>query len=266
MLALADLVIPGCRLADVGCDHGYIPIYLCRTEKIPSAIAMDINRGPLERAGKHIAECGLSDRIETRLSDGLEQLRGDEADAVLIAGMGGCLMCRILTAHSGVPESVTELILQPQSDIDRVRRCIRDIGFSITDEDMVEEDGKFYPMIKAGRAAACGVSNTAAAERTCGPSERSCGPAEWLAGKNRYDETEESPEWAEICNAFGPVLLAKRHPVLKRWLEKELVTADRILKRLEEEPAVHEKRNLSERYQEILRKRRMIVSALSCYS
>lgn len=98
MSALADMVTPGSRLADVGCDHGYIPIYLCRTGRIPSAIAMDIHEGPLERARQHIEECGLSDRIQTRLSDGLEKLGGDEADTVLIAGMGGCLMCRILIA------------------------------------------------------------------------------------------------------------------------------------------------------------------------
>ena len=75
MSALAALVTPGVRLADVGTDHGYIPVFLCQTGKIPSAIAMDVNGGPLQRAEAHVAESGLGDRIKTRLSDGLEKIR-----------------------------------------------------------------------------------------------------------------------------------------------------------------------------------------------
>ena len=72
--AVASLVTPGSRIADVGCDHGYIPIYLYLEGRIPGAIAMDVNRGPLLRAEEHIMEYGLGKYIETRLSDGVKAL------------------------------------------------------------------------------------------------------------------------------------------------------------------------------------------------
>lgn len=90
------MVSPGCRLADVGTDHAYIPIYLMQNGVIPQAVAMDINQGPLLRATENIRRYGLTGRIETRLSDGLEKLQAGEADTILIAGMGGLLMVRIL--------------------------------------------------------------------------------------------------------------------------------------------------------------------------
>lgn len=73
--AVAGMVSPGCRLADVGTDHAYIPIYLMQNGVIPQAVAMDINQGPLLRATENIRRYGLTGRIETRLSDGLEKLQ-----------------------------------------------------------------------------------------------------------------------------------------------------------------------------------------------
>lgn len=149
MDALASLVTEGNRLADVGTDHGYIPIELVRTKKIPSAIAMDVNRGPLERAEEHIREYGLDTYIETRLSDGLEKLKPGEADTVLIAGMGGQLTRRILRAGNHCLDTVQELILQPQSEIYLVREWLAGNGFRIVQEDIVLDEGKYYPMMRA---------------------------------------------------------------------------------------------------------------------
>ena len=115
--AVADLVTEGDRIADIGTDHGYVPIFLLERARIPSAIAMDINRGPLERAKKHIREHSLEDRVKLRLSDGVKALKEDEADAVVIAGMGGGLIVKILREGKEVLESVRELVLQPQSEI-----------------------------------------------------------------------------------------------------------------------------------------------------
>ena len=112
--AVAALVSPGLVLADVGCDHGYIPIYLIQKGQIPRAIAMDINQGPLLRDREHIREWGLDDYIETRLSDGVEALNPGEAQCLVIAGMGGPLMEKILTQGKHVVENMKELILQPQ--------------------------------------------------------------------------------------------------------------------------------------------------------
>lgn len=149
MQRLASLVTEGNRLADVGTDHGYIPIALAREKRIPSALAMDVNEGPLGRARQHIQEAGLSTYIEVRRSDGLHALKAGEADTILISGMGGMLTVRILEEGSHCLDTVEELILQPQSDLQEVRGWLYRHGFLVTAEDVVEEDGKYYPMLKA---------------------------------------------------------------------------------------------------------------------
>lgn len=154
MRRLASLVTGGNRLADVGTDHGYIPIALVKEDKIPGAIAMDVNQGPLTRAGEHIRKFGLSTYIETRLCDGLTGLKPGEADTVLIAGMGGMLTVRILNEGGHCLNTVKELVLQPQSDIQEVRKWPGRHGFRIDLEDIVEEDGKYYPMFRAVRGSA----------------------------------------------------------------------------------------------------------------
>ena len=147
--SVASMVTAGNCLADVGTDHGYVPIYLYERKIIPRAIAMDVNKGPLERAALHIAESGMKEAIETRLSDGLTALKPGEADSVVVAGMGGPLIIRILSAHPEITESLKELILQPQSEISEVRIWLYEQGYEIVEEHMVFEDGKYYPMFKA---------------------------------------------------------------------------------------------------------------------
>lgn len=146
---IASMVTEGNRLADVGTDHGYVPIYLYEGGKIPGAIAMDINKGPLERADLHIGESGLRGKIETRLSDGLEALNVGEADTILIAGMGGPLMLKILCAYPQVTASAKELVLQPQSEIGQVRAWLGENEYEIAEEHIVFEEGKYYPMFRA---------------------------------------------------------------------------------------------------------------------
>ncbi len=151
LTALAEMVTTGNRLADVGTDHGYVPISLMEQQRIPSAIAMDINKGPLQRAEEHIRQYGFENRIETRLSDGLHELKGGEADTVLIAGMGGDLMRRILEEGKTVLETAQELILQPQSEIAKVRLWLTEHDWMIECEDIVLDEGKYYPMMRAVR-------------------------------------------------------------------------------------------------------------------
>ena len=87
--AIAEMVTEGNRLVDVGCDHGYLPVYLIFEKKIPQAIAADVGKGPLSRAREHIHQYGLDNYIETRLSDGLKEIGKEEGDTLVIAGMGG---------------------------------------------------------------------------------------------------------------------------------------------------------------------------------
>jgi tRNA (adenine22-N1)-methyltransferase len=141
-------------LADVGCDHAYISIFAIENEIAKKAIAMDLRKGPLSKAKANIEERGLQSKIDTRLGNGLEALKPDEADAILISGMGGITICQILDEGLDKLGSVKQLILQPQSDLELVRRKIEELGMHIESEKMCIEDGKFYTCMKAvpGRA------------------------------------------------------------------------------------------------------------------
>ena len=204
-MTAAALVTQGYTLADVGTDHGYIPIYLLQQKKIPAAIAMDINEGPLERAKKHIALYGLQAYIQTRLSDGVAALKPGEVEAVLIAGMGGGLIMHILKDGEKVCQSAKELILQPQSEIERVREFLREEGYTILAEDMVYEDGKFYPMMKVQ-----------------------------YQGEN--ENAQKASEVLKLSDLYGGLLLQNRHPVLKTFLEKEKLIYTGIKENLAKQP------------------------------
>ena len=122
--AIADLVTQGNRLVDVGCDHGYLPVYLKLEGRIPSAIATDVAEGPLSRAREHIEQYGLGSYIETRRCDGLADVGHGEGNTLVIAGMGGPLMERILEDGRSIWDDFQEMILQPQSDIPHFRHFL----------------------------------------------------------------------------------------------------------------------------------------------
>lgn len=146
---VADTVTKGNSVADIGCDHAYIAIYLIEEAIAPKVIAMDINKGPLQRADENIRAKGYENRIQTRLSDGLDKLSKDEVETVLMAGIGGALMIRILEEGKEVLEGVNELVLSPQSEINLVRKHLHDNNFAITEEKMIMDEGKYYVVIKA---------------------------------------------------------------------------------------------------------------------
>ena len=138
LYAVASLVTEGASVADIGTDHGYIPIYLMKEGIASKVIALDINKGPLERARLHIVGNGLKGQIETRLSDGLCKVTPGEVDTMIAAGMGGALVIKLLTAGKKVVDS----------EIWKVRKYLCEHGLVIDEEDMVEEDGKFYPIMR----------------------------------------------------------------------------------------------------------------------
>lgn len=149
LMELAKMVTPGNTVADVGCDHGFLSIYLVMNDITPRAIAMDVRTGPLQGAKEHVVQFGLGEKIETRLSDGVTALEIAEAETMICAGMGGPLMEKILTDHFEVSCSFKELILQPQSEIQEFREFLRNSGFQIVDERAVFDEGKYYFPIKA---------------------------------------------------------------------------------------------------------------------
>lgn len=191
LMAVAGLVTEGASVADIGTDHGYVPIYLAETKKCPHIIAMDVNQGPLERAAWHIRMKGLEGCIETRLSDGLMNLKPGEADTMIAAGMGGALTIRILENSPEIVESMREFILQPQSEIHKVREYLNRNGFCLVAEDMIEEDGKYYPIMKL------------------------------VHGKE--------PEYSREELYYGRILLEKRNPVLYQFLKREEKLKEGIL-------------------------------------
>ena len=121
LLMSALLVERGSVAADVGCDHGFTSIWLVQRGICPRVLAMDVNPGPLERAGEHIREAGLSAYIETRLSDGLSAMKcpdgKPEADTLLMAGIGGRLACRIMKDAQDKLRRMRAVIVQPQSEL-----------------------------------------------------------------------------------------------------------------------------------------------------
>jgi len=153
LLAAAGMVTKGNIVADIGCDHAYTSIYLCQEGIAPRVIAMDVNKGPLQGAKAHVEQAGLTEQIDIRLSDGLAALSPGEADTVLLCGMGGLLMIKILSDYPETTASMKELILQPQSEVGEVRHFLHKQGYRITQEHMLKEDGKFYVMMRAVQCA-----------------------------------------------------------------------------------------------------------------
>lgn len=147
--AIAAMVDHGARFADIGTDHGYLPIYLTEQGICPSSIAMDVKDGPLSRARTHVQEAGLERRITLRKSDGFEALKPGEADTAVIAGMGGLLMIRLLENGKETVRGMRQLLLSPQSEIGQVRRYLLEHGYRISREQMILEDGKYYVILEA---------------------------------------------------------------------------------------------------------------------
>ena len=145
-------MVPSCEaVADVGCDHAYLSVWLLREGKARYAYACDVRKGPLAKAEETIRFFHMQERAETVLCDGLAGLRPGDAQVIVMAGMGGELTNRILTEGSDRACAAETLILQPQSDWDLVRRRVYALGFVITDEQCVFEDGKYYLCMRADR-------------------------------------------------------------------------------------------------------------------
>ncbi|MBP5594807.1 MAG: SAM-dependent methyltransferase [Pseudobutyrivibrio sp.] len=142
-------MVPECNtVADVGCDHGYLTIALLERQKAKSAIAMDVNKGPLQSAKANVTSAGFLSQTQFRLSNGLEKLGANEADVICICGMGGALIKRILDAGIDVARTAKAIIIEPQSEYAMLRQFLADNHFVILDEDLCTEEGKIYPIMK----------------------------------------------------------------------------------------------------------------------
>lgn len=142
---LADMVPAGSRLADVGTDHGYLPVYLLLQGRISRAIASDIVDGPLQHARQTAAEYEV-DGIDFRLCPGLDAIAPHEADTVVIAGMGGETIQAILSAAPWTADGSHLLLLQPMTKVEYLRKWLVDNGYTFTEERLVWDKDHLYPV------------------------------------------------------------------------------------------------------------------------
>lgn len=184
----------GC-LADIGCDHAYVAIEAVRRGRAAHALACDVRKGPLQQAAEHILCAGLAGKIETRLSDGLEKVAPGEADTVVVAGMGGPLMERILQGRLG---DFAHFVLSPQSEIPHFRRFLLAEGMQIDEETMLIDEGKYYVILNVSQRVDAASSDS------------------------MYVTEEDF--------LYGGRLLRRLDPVLKSFLEKEKTRYEGILR------------------------------------
>lgn len=233
--AVAAMVTPGSVVCDVGCDHGYVSIYLIENKVSPKVYAMDVNKGPLERAKEHVRMKGLQDYIELRLSDGLVNMPEGKADTLICAGMGGRLVIKILSESIEKVKQLKEMVLQPQSEIWLVREYLRNQGFVIDKEDMVMEEGKYYPVLHV-----C-VTKKAAVDT---------------------EKNENSKEQA-VFDKYGEKLLKQKHPVLKEFLLWEKGLLQQIETELEKSGGESEK--TKERFKSLREDQEKLTAALAYF-
>lgn len=211
---VANCVCKGSSVADIGCDHAYTAIYLIKNNIARNVVALDINKGPLERAKKNIEAFGLEQVIDTRLSDGGKELRIGEVDTLLISGMGGRLTNKILDDSLEIVKHCKQLVLQPQSEIYLVREYLDNIGYRIIYEDMLIEDGKFYVIINAMNEYYDCISH------------HSCGESTDI----KYN-TQGNKECIDkkLFNRYGEYLLVHRNEILYKYLNKNKLKIEKIL-------------------------------------
>ena len=149
MALCAGFVREGTVLCDVGTDHAYLPIWLLKTGKISRALACDIRPGPLETARKDGAKYEAGEGLSFRLSDGLRQVSPEEAKDVVIAGMGGELILRIVKETPWLRDPGKRLVLQPMSSVPELRLGLAEAGFQVLEEEAVIDGGKVYSAFAA---------------------------------------------------------------------------------------------------------------------
>lgn len=224
MQAVADRVPAGTIAADVGCDHGFVSIYLVQKGICPMVYAADVRPGPLARAKEHILQSGLQDRIVPVLSDGLLQVPVEEGkvSVMIAAGMGGKLTVRILSDAADKTERLTACVLEPQSEVWLVRRHLPKQKFTIVREDMVFEDGKYYPVLLA-------VNDR---KRENAEAVRKARGRETLLRERMESAGFTKEECQAACEWLGALLISEKNTVLLSFLEHTIEQNRTLLKEL----------------------------------
>lgn len=193
---IASLVSKNIVLADIGTDHGYIPISLLESGVIKEAILSDINKGPLNNAREEIKRRKLEDFTDLRLGSGVSILKANEVDEIIIAGMGGILISQIIEDGFEVCKSAEKLILQPMQAPEELRKYLYENGFEIIDEHIVNEEFRIYEIIEA-----------------------------------KFSERKRIIK-DEIYYEFPEKLIERKEPLIKELIEKKIRECDSILEKI----------------------------------
>lgn len=195
-------------VADIGTDHGYIPIYLVKEGICEKAIASDINKGPIEKAKVNVAFEGVSNKIKCLLGPGLNPLKVGEANGVILAGMGGNLTRDILLADMEKVKRYDFIILQPAQNPEVLREFLYKNDYEIIDEDLIKDEGRFYELFKV-----------------------------------KYNENSEKLVFHdELEYEVSPLLREKNHPLFKEFIEEKINRCETILSFIKEDTEAAKKR------------------------
>lgn len=192
-------------VADIGTDHGYIPIYLIKNEVCDRAIASDINKGPVEKAKFNVRIEDLQDKVDCRLGAGLSTLKKGEAQGLVIAGMGGNLIRDIIEENIDIFKEAEFAILQPVQNPEVLREYIYSKGYKIIDEELCIDENKFYEIIKI-----------------------------------KYDNNAQSVD--SIFYEVGEKLLSKNHLLVKNFIEYKIERCEKIFNSIKDNTDLAQKR------------------------
>ncbi|EOU1217087.1 SAM-dependent methyltransferase [Clostridium perfringens] len=195
-------------VADIGTDHGYIPIYLVKEGICKKAIASDINKGPIEKAKVNVAFEGISNKVKCLLGPGLNPLKVGEVNGVILAGMGGNLTRDILLADMDKVKKYDFIILQPAQNPEVLREFLYKNDYEIIDEDLIKDEGRFYELFKV-----------------------------------KYNENSEKLVFEdELEYEVSPLLREKGHPLFKEFIEEKINRCETILSFIKEDTEAAKKR------------------------
>ncbi|MDI9494519.1 MAG: class I SAM-dependent methyltransferase [Bacillota bacterium] len=202
LAAIADYVREGETIADIGTDHGLLPIFLLQQKRSPKVILSDIRQGPLRKAEENLAIYTPGIEADLRLGSGLETLKNSEVDVVIIAGMGGHMICDIMAANPEKTRSFPKFILQPRTAQDKLRMWLCKNGYVIVHERLVRERNKICEIIV--------VDTTLRQERV-------------------INENELKTKLFDLEFEISPLLFLNGDPLLKEWIEYKIKTEEEII-------------------------------------
>lgn len=237
---VASLVNKGARVADIGTDHAYLPIYLVQNGISNKVYACDVRKEPLRRAKLHIDEYGLSDKITTKLCDGLKGINKGDVDTVTICGMGGKLMKNILKAGIDKLGDNTQLVLSAQSELKDFRKYLLETGIDIKSEHMLLEDGKYYFIfdcvyntqdeyyLNVTNIQQNNIYENAAVASDIHNNDSHKEDYDKEDNDKKNDDKKKITAYAEEELRYGRYLLDNKSEVLYEYLNKELTSCNNI--------------------------------------